>query len=121
MNRSNLSRPVSTRFKTAAAARNLNVLHIGKRSSDRQSRRLPLPGSSAATPIRAPVRCSINRIRFAKSLVDAGVLAAINKSNTATIDDTQDDLLLLPQTLRDTQRKLFLQRSMCPRWLHGHQ
>jgi hypothetical protein len=35
MNRANFAWPSSTRFKTAAAARNLNVLHIGKRSSDR--------------------------------------------------------------------------------------
>src|SRR2546423_13966167 len=34
-NGSSFSCPPSTRFRTAAAARNLNVLHIGKRSSDR--------------------------------------------------------------------------------------
>src|SRR5882724_6700407 len=119
-NRSSFSCPPSTRFKITAAARNLNVLHIGKRSSDRLSRRLPLPVSSAATPIRAPVRSSTDRIRFAKSLVDPGVLAASNKSEAATIDDRRDGLPSPRRRPHGMWRKLFLQQSVFPRWSHGH-
>src|SRR6185369_5218339 len=83
-------------------------------------RRLPSAVFSAATPIRAPVRFSIDRIRFAKSLVDPGVLAARNKSKAATIDDTRDGLPSPRRRLRDTWRRLFLQQSVFPRWSHGH-
>ena len=110
-NRSSFSCPPSTCFNTAAAARSLNVLHIGKRSSDRSSRRSPLPVSSAVTPIRPPVRCSIDRIRFAKSLVDPGVLAASNKSKAAASDETPDGLLSPRRKCRGRLRKLFHPRS----------
>ena len=49
------------------------------------------------------------KFSLAKSLVDPGVLAASNKSNAATIDDTRDDLLSRRQKLRDIWRRFFLQ------------
>src|SRR5438093_2600002 len=121
MNRSRFSFSSSTRFKTAAAARNLNVLHIGKCSSDRCSRRLAPLVSTAAPPIRLPVFASIAAIDFTKSLSvpeefaapdpSRGELAASNKSRTATIDGTRDGLPSLQRKLRDTSHKVFLQQS----------
>src|SRR6266481_7000877 len=65
------------------------------------------------------VRSSIDRIRFAKSLVDPGVFAASNKSKAATIDDTRDGLPSPRRRLPGMWRKLFLQQSVFPRWSHG--
>src|SRR5205814_7384653 len=65
--------------------------------------------SSAATPIRPPIRASIAAIRVAASFSPATALAAtkVNKRKPLTIDDKQDGLLSLRQKLPDTLRKLF--------------
>src|SRR5213078_2841155 len=122
-NRSSFSFFSSTRFSTAAAARNLNVLHIGNRSSARCSTCLLLPVSSAATPIRPPIRASIAAIRVAASFSTATAFAAtkVNKRKLLTIDDKQDGLLSLRQKLPDTLRKLFRLRLGFLQWSRGRQ
>src|SRR5579863_2917068 len=66
--RSRRSWPSSTRFSAAAAARSLNVLHIGKRSSARWARIEPVPVSRTKTPSLPPALASITASRFVASL-----------------------------------------------------
>ena len=67
MMRSSRSPPSSTRLSAAAAASNLNVLHIGKRSSARWTSVRPAPVSITKTPRRASALCSIAARRWLAS------------------------------------------------------
>ena len=77
-----VSSPRSTRASTSAAARNLKVLDIGKRSSLRQPARRPLAVSSAATPRRPPTRRSRSASAEPASSARAGS-ASSEPANTA--------------------------------------
>jgi len=78
--RSSDSSPRPARCSTAAASRNLKVLHIGKRSSMRWPKRAPLAGCHRQTPSRPPLRFSSAAKSSVAADADAGVRASAGRT-----------------------------------------